>query len=146
MLISLEKIAQESKDDRAQHAKDLEAKAAADAKQHQDWCRVAHATPNAGAPVWTRHVDKASGRPYWYNAAKGRTTWDDPSAFVARSRVALTADSEERKRSIAGAYARRQRGRGLGDLISPDPAARARAIAATTGDHTYDASQAPTWS
>ncbi|CAH0364691.1 unnamed protein product [Pelagomonas calceolata] len=139
-LIGLGQIEQEQADDRATRAKDLEARAAADAKQHRDWCQVAHATPNAGAPVWTRHVDKASGRPYWYNAAKGRTTWDDPSAFVARSRVELPADPEEQKRAIAATFARRQRGRGLGDLISPDPAARARAVAATTGDHTYDAS------
>ena len=33
----------------------------------------------------------------------------------------------------------------MGDLISPDPEVRARAIAATTGDHTYDASRAPRW-
>ena len=40
---------------------------------------------------------------------------------------------------------RRQRGRGLGDLISPDPEVQARAVAAATGSDTYDASRAPRW-
>ena len=40
---------------------------------------------------------------------------------------------------------RRQRGRGLGDLISPDPEVRARAVAAATGSDAYDASRAPRW-
>ena len=147
--ISLARIAQEKADDRATRVADLEAKEEADAKQHRDWCRVACATWNDynGKPVWTRHVDKASGKPFWHNAATRQSTWKDPSAFVKTRRVALPADPEGQKRAIAGEYARRARGRGsgLGDLISPDPEVRARAIAATTGDTTYDASRAPAW-
>ena len=73
---------------------------------------------------------------------------DDPWAFVEAPRVALSAESEAQMRDVAGAYASRPRGRGLGDLISLDPEVRARAIndgiAATTGDAgAYDASRAP---
>ena len=142
--VSLEKIAQEQADDRAKHAAKMKATAADDAKQHQDWCRVALATPNVGA-VWTRYMSRTKNKPYWHNAATGRSTWEDPSAFVKTPRVPLppASDPEARKLAIAATYASRPRGRGLGDLISPDPEVRARAIAATTGDQTYGASRAP---
>jgi hypothetical protein len=35
-------------------------------------------TPPAAAGTWTKHVDKASGRPYWYNKTTKKTTWNDP--------------------------------------------------------------------
>ncbi|GIS52462.1 MAG: hypothetical protein Ct9H90mP28_1780 [Paracoccaceae bacterium] len=28
---------------------------------------------------WTRYVDEASGKPYWYNSTTKETTWDDPT-------------------------------------------------------------------
>ena len=31
-------------------------------------------------PAWAKHVDQASGRPYWHNALTGETSWGDPDA------------------------------------------------------------------
>ena len=121
------KIAQEKKDDRAKHAADLAATEAADAEAFQNWCRTAHATPNVGAPDWTRKVD-ASGTPYWVDEPTGRTRSDDPWAFVATPRVVLPAEPEARMQTVAGVYASRPRGRGLGDLMSEDPVVLARAV------------------
>ena len=146
--ISLGRIAQEQADDRATRAKDLAAADAADAAAFQEWCRVAHATPNAGAGAWTRYMSKTKNKPYWHNAATGQSTWKDPWAFVETPRVPLppASDPEARKLAIGATYASRPRGRGLGDLMSPDPAARARAVAAMTGDAgAYDASRAAVW-
>ena len=146
--ISLGRIAQEQADDRATRAKDLAAADAADAAAFQEWCRVAHATPNAGAGAWTRYMSKTKNKPYWHNAATGLSTWDDPWAFVETPRVALSAEPEAQMRAVAGTYASRPRGRGLGDLISLDPEVRARAVAARTGGGRayYDAlSRAPAW-
>ena len=28
--------------------------------------------------LWTKHMDKKSGRPYWYNTTTNETTWKDP--------------------------------------------------------------------
>ena len=120
----------------------------ADAKQHQDWCRVANATPNAGAGAWTRYMSRTKNKPYWHNAATGQSTWKDPWAIVETPRVALPTEPEALKLAIAATYASRPRGRGLGDLISPDPAVRARAVAARTGGagaSQGDASRAPAW-
>ena len=70
----------------------------------------------------------------------------EPHLTEAPLEVAFNAAPAEPPVTGGGApNIRRQRGRGLGDLISPDPEVRARAIAATTGDHTYDASRAPRW-
>jgi len=70
----------------------------------------------------------------------------EPHLTEAPLEVAFNAAPAEPPATGGGApNVRRQRGRGLGDLISPDPEVRARAIAATTGDHTYDASRAPRW-
>ena len=135
--ISMARIAQEKKDDRATHTADLAATEVADAAAFQNWCRTAHATPNVGAPDWTRKVD-ASGTPYWVDEPTGRTRSDDPWAFVATPRVALSAEPEAQMRSVAGTYASRPRGRGLGDLISLDPEVRARAVAARTGGAAAD--------
>ena len=144
--ICLGQIAQERKDDRAKHATRVEATGVADAKQHRDWCRTANATSNVGASEWTRHVGKESGRPFWHNAATGQSHWTHPQTFVQAPRVALPAESEAQMRAVAGTYASRQRGRGLGDLISLDPEVRARAVAARTGGAgAYDASRAPAW-
>ena len=124
----------------------VEATGVADAKQHRDWCRTANATSNVGASEWTRHVGKESGRPFWHNAATGQSHWTPPWTFVEAPRVALPAESEAQMRAVAGTYASRQRGRGLGDLISLDPEVRARAVAARTGGAgAYDASRAPAW-
>ena len=35
--------------------------------------------PPPPAAAWRRHVDGASGRPYWHDATSGATTWDDPT-------------------------------------------------------------------
>ena len=143
--ISLGRIAQEQAEDRATRTDDWEAKATADEEQHQYWCRVANATPNFGAPVWTRKVDE-SGTPYWEDEVTGRTRFDDPWAFVETPRVALPTEPEALKLAIAARYASRPRGRGLGDLMSEDPVVRARAVAARTGGAgAYDASRAPAW-
>ncbi len=135
--ISMARIVQETKDDRAKHATRVEAADAADAAAFQGWCRVANATPNFGAPVWTRKVDE-SGTPYWEDEPTGRTRSDDPWAFVETPRVAVPTEPEALKLAIAATYASRPRGRGLGDLISPDPEVRARAVAAKTGGAAAD--------
>ena len=31
------------------------------------------------ASPWEKHVDAATGKPYWHDPATKRTTWDDPS-------------------------------------------------------------------
>ena len=70
------------------------------------------------------------------------------SLSYAAELVALSAEPEAQMRAVAGTYASRPRGRGLGDLISPDPEVRARAVAARTGGGRayYDAlSRAPAW-
>ena len=33
----------------------------------------------APASPWEKHVDAATGKPYWHDPATKRTTWDDPS-------------------------------------------------------------------
>jgi hypothetical protein len=145
---TLGKIETARKDDRATHATRVDTTDAEDAAVFQNWCRVAHATRNAGAGAWTRYMSRTKNKPYWHNAATGQYTWDDPWAFVEAPRVPLppASDPEARKLAIAARYASRPRGRGLGDLMSPDPAARARAVAAMTGDAgAYDASRAPVW-
>lgn len=35
--------------------------------------------PLPPAAAWRRHVDGASGRPYWHDTVSGATTWDDPT-------------------------------------------------------------------
>ena len=136
---TLGKIETARKDDRATHATRVDATAAEDAAAFQNWCRVAHATPNVGA-VWTRYMSRTKNKPYWHNAATGQSTWKDPWAFVETPRVPLppASDPEARKLAIGATYASRPRGRGLGDLISLDPEVRARAVAARTGGAAAD--------
>ena len=37
----------------------------------------------APASPWEKHVDAATGKPYWHDPATKRTTWDDPSPAPA---------------------------------------------------------------
>ena len=49
---------------------------------------VATATPSSGDTTskddeWLKRLDEKSGRPYWYNPATKKTTWNDPTASSA---------------------------------------------------------------
>ena len=37
----------------------------------------------APASPWEKHVDAATGKPYWHDPATKRTTWDDPAPAPA---------------------------------------------------------------
>ena len=37
----------------------------------------------APASPWEKHVDAATGKPYWHDPATKRTTWDDPEPAPA---------------------------------------------------------------
>jgi hypothetical protein len=36
---------------------------------------------------WVKHIDEASGEPYYYNSSSGETTWETPAQLVPRASV-----------------------------------------------------------
>ena len=60
-----------------EHLRQQEAEVAARQAAEQE-AAAAHAAQMQLAVAWERHVDEASGLPYWHNIETGETTWDNP--------------------------------------------------------------------